>query len=320
MADPARPEQVIVVDNASTDDTTTVVRRFGVELIESEENLGFAGGCNLGASSATEPVLVFLGHDTEPRPGWLPPLVAALEDRSVGIAMATIEDASQPGRYNTSGGHLTYFGLAWVSDSGESIAGQDRPLDVDFPSGAAMAVRRETWEALGGFRAAFFMYHEDSDLGWRARLAGLRVVRVPASLVTHRYEFGRHGEKMMWLERNRLLMLMANYRTRTLLVLLPALVLVELGVVLTAIRHGWLRAKLRSWRALWRARGHLAEWRAQTNRIRRVSDGVMLESLDHRISTAPQMAPRSGGRMIDAVLGGYKRLALQVVRFLDRVA
>ena len=111
-ADPERPGEIIVVDSASTDDTRSVVdRHIGdsnrLRLIALDENVGFAAGTHVGVAAATGQVLVFLGHDTVPQPGWLAPLVAALEQESIGAAMATIEDANQPGTFNTSGGPRT---------------------------------------------------------------------------------------------------------------------------------------------------------------------------------------------------------------------
>jgi GT2 family glycosyltransferase len=317
LSDPARPSQVVVVDNGSTDDTVDIVSRYDVDLIESGDNVGFAAGCHLGASAAALPVLVFLGHDTRPEHGWLPPLEAALSDDAVGAAMATIEDASQPGRFNTAGGHLTYFGLAWVSRFGERIPDQRGLVDVDFASGAAMAIRADVWARLGGFRPQFFMYHEDTDLSWRLRLAGLRLVRCPDSRVRHEYEFARHPGKLEWLERNRLLMVLSNYRRRTLWLLAPALVFVEAGVLAIATRHGWLRAKVKSWRGVWDARQMIREWRVENELIRRVDDRTMLASMDYRISSSPQMRPRRGSRLIDYVLKSYRSFALLMLRVLD---
>jgi GT2 family glycosyltransferase len=150
LDDANAPDEVIVIDNGSTDTTREIVARYDVQLVALDDNLGFAEGCHKGAEAAQNETVIFLGHDTIPRPGWLAPLVDAVRDPDVGAAMATIEDADNPGTFNTSGGHLTYYGIAWVSDLGEPIPENAREvIDVAFPSGAAMAIRKETWREFG---------------------------------------------------------------------------------------------------------------------------------------------------------------------------
>jgi GT2 family glycosyltransferase len=317
--DPARPGEVIVVDSGSTDDTLGVLAGYDATVIAEDDNIGFAAGCHVGARSAPGDVLVFLGHDTVPHEGWLAPLVAALADPDVGVAMATIEDAEHPGTFNTSGGVMTYFGLAWISDPGRPIPAEEGPIEVAFPSGAAMAIRKETWVEFGGFREPFFMYHEDSDLGWRLKLAGKKVVRVPASRVSHHYDFSRSPDKMYHLERNRWIMLRSNYRRRTIAVLSPALALVELGVTLTARRDGWLPEKRRAWRDAAKAGDLVREGRRLVEATRLVGDSDIIAAMGHRLSGIPQVRPPAGTRLVDAFLGLWQRIALPVVRFLDRL-
>jgi GT2 family glycosyltransferase len=320
LSDPVRPAEVIVVDSASTDATMEVLAGYDVKVIAESENVGFAPGCHIGAGVAGGEALVFLGHDTVPSPGWLAPLVDVLDDPAVGAAMATIEDADHPGTFNTSGGHLTYVGIAWVSDLGRPIPEEPGPLEVPFPSGAATALLRSTWDESGGFRPPFFMYHEDTDLGWRLRLAGRRIVRVPASRVSHRYDFGRSPTKMYHLERNRWLMLRSNYRRRTIAALAPGLALVELGILLTSARDGWLSEKLRACRDAMRSGDVVREGRRLVAATRKVGDAEILADMEARLAAIPQIRPPIGTKVVDAVLGGWLRIALPVVRLLDRLS
>jgi GT2 family glycosyltransferase len=318
LGDPDRPEKVVVVDNGSSDNTKKIVGAFGVELIEAPENVGFAAGCHLGVAHSLQPIIVLLGHDTVPKPGWLSPLISVLDDPSIGAAMATIEDAQNPGLFNTSGGHLTYFGLAWLSGAGDRVDDRDEVIDVAFPSGAAMAMRRDTWDRFGGFRPEFFMYHEDSDLGWRLRLADLRAVRVAKSIVHHHYEFDRNPDKMFWLERNRLLMILSNYRRRTLIVLSPALLAVELGVTWIAIRDRWIGQRARAWNAVWRERRLIRQGRSLAEQNRKIGDSDLLRTLEYQVSTASQVALPGGAIVVGRVLGAYRDLVLPLIRLLDR--
>ena len=315
--DPAGPAEVVLVDNSAGREGRDLAQSLGVKLVSRSG--GFSDGCNDGIAASTQPVVALLGHDTVPRPGWLPPLIQGLELPDVGAVIPTIEDGGRPGTFNTSGGYLTYVGLAWVSEHGRPIPENDEVSVVDFPCGGAMALRRETWDRFGGFRGQYFLYQEDSDLGWRLRLAGLSTVRIPDSRVVHEYEFGRQPNKMFLLERNRVLTVLANYRTHTLVLLAPVLVLTELGVMLVALRDGWLRQKFEAWRDVWALRPFIREWREGVEANRVIGDGAMLRRMRHRISDMPEISSPAGSVIVDRVLGAYKLLIAPVVSVFDRV-
>lgn len=299
------PAEVIVVDNASTDDSAAIAAEAGATVIRMPSNVGFAAGCHAGADLAGNDTVVFLNPDTVPRAGWLPPLVDALALPSVGAACATLELLERPGHFNSSGGALTYYGVAWATDVGAPMPTELDPIETPFPSGAAMAIKIDTWRELGGYRPDFFMYHEDSDLGWRLRLRSLRSVRVPASVVAHSYEFERNEYKMFYLERNRLMMLRANYRGLTLALLAPVLVAVEVGILIIAIRDGWGGAKVRSWKGAWRARQATKAWRESI--VRTVTDGDILQSMQSSPAGASQVRVPAA-RFVGWLLSGYLRL------------
>lgn len=319
--DTAGDPEIIVVDNASTDGTARVVKDRGFEVLEQPSNLGFAAGCHVGAEAASGDTLIFLGHDTVPSPGWLLPLAEAVADPSIGAAMATIEDASRPGTFNTSGGHLTYYGLAWVSDLGARILDSSGELvDVAFPSGAATAIRRVVWDTFGGFRKSLFMYHEDSDLGWRLRMAGLRVVRVPSAHVVHDYDFSRAANKMYYLERNRHILLSTNYRRSTRVFLGPAFLIADLGIWFIARRDGWLSEKARARRDALSSRNARSDGRSLVAKTRKLGDAAVLRTMDRSVSGIQQITPPRGVRIVDAFLQSYLVVVLPIIAFFDRRA
>jgi GT2 family glycosyltransferase len=320
-ADSDGPDEIIVVDNASTDATRQIVDRPGVQLIASPDNLGFAGGVHTGVDAASGDTIVLLGHDTVPHTGWIAPLVDALDAADVGAAMATIEDADKPGTFNTSGGHMTYYGIAWVSDLGADIPAIEPDLvDVAFPSGAAMAIRRDVWQRFGGFRKSLFMYHEDTDLGWRIRLAGLRIVRVPASVVSHEYDFSRTSAKMYWLERNRRALLATNYRAPTRFILAPAFLVADLGVAVVAIRDGWFTQMRKAWQDYHSSRSERNAGRKEVGATRVIGDAEMLETMDSSLSAIRQIDRPAGTGLVDGFFGVYRSAVLPVVAWFDRRA
>ena len=123
---------------------------------------------------------------------------------------------------------------------------------------------------LGRFTEELFMYCEDLELGWRARLRGLRIVVSPAADVLHEYEFDRNPQKQYLLERNRLILVISGYPGRLLLVLAPLLVCAEVGLLMLAVKEGWAGAKLRGWGWCLRHPRWLVGHRRQTQRLRRV--------------------------------------------------
>jgi len=241
-------DELTVIDNASTDGTPRLARSFGerVQVIETNANLGFAGGCHVGAESTRAPLLLFLNPDSQPQQGCLERLrAAASEHPDWGAWQATVLLDDE--RINTSGGVVHYLGFGWAGDCERPISvlpGEDR--EISFPSGAAMLVRRSAWEQLGGFDRDYFMYGEDLDLGLRLWLAGHRVGLVPGARVTHSYEFDKGSSKWFWLERNRWRTVLSVYPAALLVLLAPALLAAELGLLAVAARQGWLPAKLRA--------------------------------------------------------------------------
>ena len=135
-----------------------------------------------------------------------------------------------------------------------------------------MAMRAETFHGLGGFADELFMYIEDLELGWRARVAGYRVVLVPGAQVLHEYEYGRNPRKSYLLERNRLVFVLSAYSGRLLLLLGPLLFATELGMTALALKEGWLRDKVSAWGWLARNAGTVGRRRRSTQGLRKVRD------------------------------------------------
>jgi GT2 family glycosyltransferase len=296
---------VIVVDNGGNDaEVVAAEGRERVRLLEPRENLGFAGGCNFGAAEAKSDVIVFLNPDTVVGPGALRQLARTLEDPAIGIAMARLCLLDRPELLNSGGSVVHVSGLAWAGRFGEPAESIRSLEDVAAASGAALAIRRETFLALGGFTDELFMYQEDVELSWRAHLAGLRVVVDPRADVFHEYEFGRHPSKIALLERNRLIFLLTSYSLRLLFLLGPLLVLVELAMLLLSARRRWFRGKLGGWWWCLRHMRWLVRHRRETKRLRRVPDRDVARFLTPLLD--PKMVPLPRGTaFLNRLLGPY---------------
>lgn len=180
--------EVIVVDNASSDDTARLLERAPLPLrvLSNEQNEGFARACNQGALAAAGDVLVFLNNDTEPEPGWLEPLRTALEDATVGAVGARLLYPATR-RIQHAGLALNPDGVPdhlWRCAEAEDPRATD-PQDVAMVTGACLAIRRDLFERLGGFDETYRNGVEDVDLCLAVAAAGLRVRYEPRSVVLH---------------------------------------------------------------------------------------------------------------------------------------
>jgi GT2 family glycosyltransferase len=300
--------EVLVVDNGGGGPEIDEARgRDGVRVLERDGNVGFAAGCNLGAETASGDVLVFVNPDTVAAPGAVAQLVRTLEDPGIGIVMARLRLLDRPEVLNSRGLELHLSGLSWAGGYGEPADSVDSVRDVAAPSGTAMAIRAETFRALGGFTDELFMYQEDLLLGWKARLAGLRVVVDPRADVFHDYEYGRHVAKHYLLERNRLVFVLSTYSPRLLVLLAPVLASTELALAAHAAREGWLRDKLRAWAWVVRNARWVARHRRSTQRLRRVRDRELAPLLTPTLSPAMIELP-AGARAANRAVEAYWRL------------
>lgn len=227
---PASQLQIVCVDNASGDGSAERIAAVdGVELVSAPANLGFAGGCNLGAEHATGTVLAFLNNDARPHRDWARAAVAVLraEPTVAAVASKVLDWAGEKIDFVDAG--MTWFGMGYKRHTGEPARGHDHPRDVLFATGSAMFVRAGVYREVGGFDDRFFMFYEDVDLGWRLNLRGWRVRYEPTSVAYHRHHASMStvdtedgAREWYLLERNALATLYKNFSDETLAAVLPA--------------------------------------------------------------------------------------------------
>ncbi|WP_369253431.1 glycosyltransferase [Geodermatophilus amargosae] len=296
---------LVLVDNGCTyPDLTPMTTLPGVQVLRPGTNTGFTGGCNLAARHATGDVLVFVNSDALVEPDALAELAAAVADEEVGLACASLRLEQEPDLLNSAGNPVHVLGLSWAGYFREPAACHTEDRDVASASGAALAVRREVWNALGGFTEEFFAYCEDTDLSLRAWQRGWRVRYAPRAVVAHHYEANRNTAKFHLLERNRLAMLYTLYERRTLRLLLPPLLALEVAMLVVATAGGWLPAKLRGYRWLWANRTWLRERRAEVQAVRTVPDRAVAPLLTARFDASVIDLPKGAG-LLNAVMERY---------------
>lgn len=243
---PAEQLEIVCVDNHSGDDSVARISAADpdVVLIESKENLGFAGGCNLGVHRSKGEYVAFLNNDARPDPMWIRAAVAAFNEApDIGSVASKVLDWDGE-LVDFVDAAVTWFGMGYKPLAGQpDPGGYDSPRNVLFGTGAAMFVRADVFESVGGFDERYFMFYEDVDLGWRLNLLGWKVRYEPRSLAFHKHhasmkKFGAFRETYL-LERNALFTLYKNLDDESLAKMLP-------GALLLAVRRSVSRGELDS--------------------------------------------------------------------------
>ena len=188
--------EIIVADDCSDDATAQLVSKIGgaVRHIRQPKNYGFVGNCNAAAKHARGHTLIFLNNDTLVLPGWLEGLLRPFEQLDhVGLVGSKL--INWDGRLQEAGGILWKDGSAWNFGRGQNPVDPEFNYlkDVDYCSGASIAIPIQLWRELQGFDPSFTpAYCEDSDLAFRIRDAGLRTIYSPESELIH-HEGRSHG-------------------------------------------------------------------------------------------------------------------------------
>ena len=240
------PVEVVVVDNGSTDGTSQYLAAAfpTVGVVRSERNLGFAAGANLGIRATSGEWVATLNNDTVPDRDWLAAMLAAADaaerrGERVGMVAATLLRWDAPGVIDSAGICVDRAGIAWDRRAGRPVGVADDPDDRNEPllgpcAGAAL-YRRTFLDDVGAFEESFFLYLEDVDLAWRARLAGWTCAAAPDARVLHRHS-ATAGEdsplKRFHLGRNKLWLLARNYPTPLVFLYLPAIVVFDAAAAL----------------------------------------------------------------------------------------
>jgi GT2 family glycosyltransferase len=246
--------QVYLVDNASSAETAAYLKQNFVEakIIENINNDGFAKGNNDGIKAALADgceYVFLLNMDTAVEPGALSEMARVAEtDEKIGAVQARLMLFSEKNKINSLGNATHFLGFGYSLGYGEEWKGQIAQAgDIAYASGAAVLFKKTALQEVGLFDEEYWMYNEDQELGWRLWLAGWKCVLAPDAVVYHKFEFSRSISKYYWMDRNRLLAIFECYEPLTLILIMPALMIMELGLALFSLQSGWFNEKLKVW-------------------------------------------------------------------------
>jgi GT2 family glycosyltransferase len=190
LAQTVMPNEIILVDNASSDKSLEIVRRFpSVRLIAQDENLGFARGNNLAIEQVDSQSdwIALLNPDAFPEPDWLEVLMDATKKNAEFTVFASRQIMHDNRNLLDGDGDLYHMsGLAWRNGKGKLVDKFSKnSIEVFSPCAAAALYQKRALLDAGGFDENYFCYFEDMDLGFRLRLAGHRCLLVPGAQVYH---------------------------------------------------------------------------------------------------------------------------------------
>jgi GT2 family glycosyltransferase len=280
------PFEILVVDNASTDDSASIADEYAarypfIQSLRSPLNRGYAGGVNFALPHAKGRYIAVLNPDVVAAPGWLTHLTQFLETHpNVGAVNPLILlYGGDEERINAAGQKLNLTGLGfnyWLGQP-RARAGR-RPLRVNGIQGSAFVIRTSALVEMDGWDESGFLYQEDIALSWLLQTMGYDLCCVPEAVVRHKYHLTMYPEKFFLLERNRLAMLITNLKKRTLILLSPLLAFTELMMWGYCFLRGpdFVRAKIACYFWVARRWARLQARKQRIQSIRRRNDLQLL--------------------------------------------
>ena len=276
---------VYIVDNASSPETVDYIKKnYPQAKILPRPDGNYCAANNFGAKQALIDgcdLVVFANMDVKFDPAWLSELVAAVNsDSKIGLAQSKVllypknEEEKKHPLINSLGNKIHYLGFGYTEgykESDREISGY--PEITGYASGCSIIIKKEVLEKIGGNEEELYMYHDDLELSCKVRLAGYKIILAPKSVIYHKYEFGRSVLMVYYMERNRYIVMLSFYKLPTLIVIFPALIIMDLGMWLFSIINGWFITKvkvagyflhLKNWRFIRRKRKEIRKLRGLT--------------------------------------------------------
>ncbi len=282
--------EVIVVDNDSPDKSgEKFSKKYKTcKFILNKKNIGVSEGLNIGIRNANGEFIVLLNNDLIVTPKWLDYLFDAYEEKGSGLYQPKFLKMRDRSIIDSAGNLISIFGFGFSREKGRKDHLQYNEIEeIGFAAGTCLFCSKEIFDKVGLFDEKLFAYNEDLDLGWRARLLNYKSYYVPKSIVYHygSAQWKWSGEKFYLLERNRWIVLLSNYNTRTILKLLPSLLIIEIALLVFFTKKGMLVKKLRSYWGIIRFANHIKKRRKSIKKIKNMNDNKIFKSFCCTIET-----------------------------------
>lgn len=312
---------IIYIDNASSDDSVDFVRTNypSIKIAVNEKNLGYAGGYHQALQQVFEEsfdTAILLNPDTITDKNWLTELIqSSYADKNIALAQSKvlIWNDGPTDIINTFGNNINFLGFGYCGHYKEKDTFSE-DIDITYASGASLLIKKEYYPSKISFDTEFFAYLEDQDLGWQARIQGLRIIASARSKVWHKYDFQKkhlNNFKFYLLERNRFTFILKNFEWKTILLITPAFCIMEIGIIGDSIARGYFREKMRSYVDFFKAIEKTLAKRTLIQKERTKSDRELFSFFNPIISFEEVDSPLL--RMANLFLKGYHRIIKHLI-------
>ena len=254
--------KVYIADNVSTPETVAKIKELvdrvpeiSTKIVPTQGN-GWGHGNNVGVEAAIEDGFddyFFLWNiDTEYDPDSVIEVLKAFEtDPNIGIVQSKLrlypenEEERKNPLLNSRGNLMHYLGFSFTDGYKQKDDVADEIVDIESSSGCGLAIRPDVYKQIRGCDTELFMYHDDVELSYKTKLLGYRVVMAPRSIIWHMYEFGRSIMQVYFMERNRYLFMFKFYKIKTILLVLPMMIILDLAMIPYSLVGKWFKGKMK---------------------------------------------------------------------------
>ena len=291
--------ELIIVDNNSPDKSGEKFSKKyeSCKFILNKDNVGVSEGLNIGIRNANGHYIILLNNDLIVAPNWLDYLFEAYKKNGNGLYQPKFLKMKNKKIIDSAGNLINIFGFGYSREKGKVDELQyDSIEEIGFAAGTCLFCPKEIFDKVGLFDKKFFAYNEDLDLGWRARLLNYKSYYVPKSIVYHHgsAQWKWSGEKFYLLERNRWIVLLSNYNTKTIIKLLPSLIIIELVLLVFFTKKKMLIKKLKSYGGIIKLFNHIQKRKKDIQKIRIVNEKEILDLFSCTIETPLEVSETEG--------------------------
>jgi len=287
--------KIFITDNESSEESYVFLReKLGEEavIIRNEKNDGYAKGCNDAIKKALEENFDYISLfniDTILKANCISEMVKAFNNNQNVMAIQPIIMLwPEKEKINSFGNVIHFLGFGYCNNYNQLIKNLKLKIEnfnICYPSGAGVLFKAGILKKIGLFDEEMWMYNEDEDLGWRIWLSGFRCILAPDAIMYHKYEFSRSIKKYYYLDRNRIINIIKNYHYLTLLLILPAFIVMEIGQLFFAFKGGWIKEKINVYKYFFNFNNwkYLLKARKESQNLRKVKDKDVIKIFSGKI-------------------------------------
>ena len=307
--------EIIVIDNMSKDNSHKKCKeKFSdIILIENMENLGYCGGNNVGIEKANGDFLVILNPDVIVKADWLNELLIAFRKYGDGLYQPKILATTDHSTLISAGNMIQLFGFGFSRGKGEKDKGQyEEDEEIGYASGTCLFSSSKIFREIGNFDSYLFAYHDDLDLCWKGKLKGIKSFYLHKSIVYHPlegYSFKWNSFKYFLMERNRMYCLRKNFSKKTIVKMLPSLILVDIAITLFYLKKGFILEKIKANFDILKKFNQISKNHNLIQKNRIIDDNEIIEKFTNKIEVPKWVIEKENNDFLNKIFENLGKIA-----------